>query len=563
MTSGLRAIALLGIAVPARASYDSVKADLLAAFASAPFATTTRPGKSPLGDGTADLVEAQIYIDRFLPLEQQTRTYGFQGYMRLWWTDPRLEFNATEAGADSIKLEGSEMDAIWLPTDVYWDESLTVKASGGEAGALFVYPSGLVWWSRQMSFEMMCRDMSFHDFPYDTHRCPFLMGLYSYTATDLVLKWKDGETALANWDASAGPGACMVEWTVTAMEQENVAKEWPSGTYTYADATVQFTRNHGSYLANYFVPALMLCFTGFGAFFIDPAAVPARVALGIILILVVLTNYISMQKQLPVGVSGSWISEFLFGSMIFNFFAFWELVAVNLGMSAYKWLTEQRKLLQGQVDWAKELLKNSDYLVSYLELWDKDKSGSVDKHEFRKGVDRLKLGVPHAASDIIFAELDADHSGTVTVEEILERFAKETPASPVSPAPVQVSVEQVGPSAPSPGAKTRATSLKRSNTLKNAVKQQKKEIHRTARVELEQGAIWEFKVFYLFPALQYVRNLDHIARFLFPLAYLIFVIAHMSQINFGNDHVKLMTDAQAASPDSKCFGNLNYYGAAT
>ena len=52
-------IALLGIAA---ASYDSVKADLLATFASAPFATTTRPGKSPLGDGTADLVEAQIYF---------------------------------------------------------------------------------------------------------------------------------------------------------------------------------------------------------------------------------------------------------------------------------------------------------------------------------------------------------------------------------------------------------------------------------------------------------------------------------------------------------------------
>ena len=36
---------------------------------------------------------------------------------------------------------------------------------------------------------------------------------------------------------------------------------------------------------------------------------------------------------------------------------------------------------------------------------------------------------------------------------------------------------------------------------KDLVKQQKKEIHRTARVELGQGAIWEFKVFYLFPAL--------------------------------------------------------------
>ena len=104
---------------------------------------------------------------------------------------------AAMTGGVSYFLEGAEMDAIWLPTDVYWDESLTVKASGGEAGALFVYPTGLVWWSRQMSFEMMCRDMSFHDFPYDTHHCPFLMGLYSYTATDVVLKWKDGETALA------------------------------------------------------------------------------------------------------------------------------------------------------------------------------------------------------------------------------------------------------------------------------------------------------------------------------------------------------------------------------
>ena len=300
--------------------------------------------------------------------------------MRLWWSDPRLAFNATDAGSDSM-LDGAEMDAIWLPTDVYWDESLTVKASGGEAGALFVYPSSLVWWSQQMSFEMMCRDMSFHDFPYDTHRCPFLMGLYSYTATDLVLKWKDGETALANWDASAGPGACMVEWTVTAMEQENVAKEWPSGTYTYFDATVQFTHNHGSYLANYFVPALMLCFTGFGAFFIDPAAVP-RVTLGIILI-VVLTNYISMQKQLPVGVSGSWITEFLFGSMIFNFFAFWELVAVNLGMSAYKWLTEQRKYSRARSTGPRNSSRTRT-TSSATWAWDKDRSGSVDKHEFER-----------------------------------------------------------------------------------------------------------------------------------------------------------------------------------
>ena len=137
----------------------------------------------------------------------------------------------------------------------------------------------------------------------------------------------------------------------------------------------------------------------------------------------------------------------------------------------------------------------------------------------------------------------------MTVEEILERFAKEeTPASPVSPEPSRFRSRQLGPSAPSPGKPRQRSSALQIG--RQGGEPAEKEIHKTARQELEQGAIWEFQVFYLFPALMTLRNLDHIARFLFPLAYLIFVIAHMSEINFGNDHVKLMTDAQAASPDS-------------
>ena len=51
-----------------------------------------------------------------------------------------------------------------------------------------------------------------------------------------------------------------------------------------------------------------------------------------------------------------------------------------------------------------------------------------------------------------------------------------------------------------------------------------------------QGKIWEFKTFCLFPFLnRLLTPLDHVFRVVFPIAYLIYVLIAMSEVNYGID----------------------------
>lgn len=86
----------------------------------------------------------------------------------------------------------------------------------------------------------------------------------------------------------------------------------------------------------------MLVSLGYLGFFINPSATPARVALGIITILAVVTNWSSLQQTLPPGSSSNWLSDFLFSSMIFNFIGFFEQVMVNFGRAAHEFVLHER-----------------------------------------------------------------------------------------------------------------------------------------------------------------------------------------------------------------------------
>ena len=78
-------------------------------------------------------------------------------------------------------------------------------------------------------------------------------------------------------------------------------------------------------------------------FYIDPASTPARVTLGMVNILAVITNRSKLSSDLP-SADSSWISDFLLMSLGFNIFSFTEQVAVNLGITAHRWLmTEQER----------------------------------------------------------------------------------------------------------------------------------------------------------------------------------------------------------------------------
>ena len=44
------------------------------------------------------------------------QTYGFDGYMRAWWYDPRLAYNESASGFGYLNFGLGEADSVWKPT---------------------------------------------------------------------------------------------------------------------------------------------------------------------------------------------------------------------------------------------------------------------------------------------------------------------------------------------------------------------------------------------------------------------------------------------------------------
>ena len=317
-----------------------------------------------------DCVDVQVYIDQFQPLDMVHQTFALDGYLRSWWNDPRLAYGGSSCTDGVISFKEPERRRIWKP-EFYWEgaKEITLPHHAGvpDRGELLkVYPNGDVFWSRQVAFVLSCpfaRNLG--RLPFDTQSCTFLMGMYAETAAEVQVRWRPGATALSNWD-----GACLAEWQLTDHRQEDLLQVYTSANYTYAQASLDFTRKPTLYLLIYFMPALFTVCISYLGFFIDPNATPARVALGMLCLLVVMTNYVSLARSLPPTASPPWLARFALSSFIFNVVAMVEQVAVSFGFSAKKWLDVQHASLGKALPWVKVLVQHQDKATKLFHLFD-------------------------------------------------------------------------------------------------------------------------------------------------------------------------------------------------
>ena len=129
------------------------------------------------------------------------------------------------------------------------------------------------------------------------NQCDWTLGLYSSTIDQVHVHWKNNTDALGSWDTQR----CSSAWAAVAMQQKDDQAVWPSGTFSYAKASVTFVRSQPENIINrYFFVGVALVFLSYLGAWINPAATPARVALSIITILTVINNYQSLMMQLPV-----------------------------------------------------------------------------------------------------------------------------------------------------------------------------------------------------------------------------------------------------------------------
>lgn len=310
--------------------------------------THVRPG---LLTHSTDQIEVQIGIDMLDNIDQPNQLWSLNGYFRTWWTDPRLAFNATRGGlspGEGIHLTIAQHALIWKP-QLYLEDVVTWK--GGLGASITIYPDGTVFQSLQMFAEMKC-SVNLLSMPFDTQTCPLIMGEYQLFSHEANITWKAGRQAFGDWRS-----ACPSGWKPSAHRFRNEIVVFPSGNYSFVYAELDLTRgNMYELVRGYVVTSVLLVFLSSLGFFINPLATPARVAerpqtfqsatrvailpaetfssmprsqLGVITILTVLNNMISVEQMLPPGAGSTWLSDFLFFSFIFNACAFVEQVATK------------------------------------------------------------------------------------------------------------------------------------------------------------------------------------------------------------------------------------------
>ena len=209
---------------------------------------------------------------------------------------------------------------------------------------LYIYPSGRILWSRQGRLTLRCnmlaaagtqtfciglrapswesaelRDRHFGRLPYDDQNCLFLVGLWSETANDVMLTWKDLRTPLgASLESFISVGG---EWHVNQISATNLLDAYPAGSYSYAKACITLRRKSARNRRR-LILACIFVMIAYCGFWISPAAAPGRIALGVITVLIVINNTNSVQSELPKVPYSVWLMEFLFGCAVFNIAAF-------------------------------------------------------------------------------------------------------------------------------------------------------------------------------------------------------------------------------------------------
>lgn len=289
-----------------------------------------------------DSVTTNFYIDK-LTVNQKTLTYTLDGYLRAYWKDPRLAFNQS-CGVNKLNLKGRSY-LIWLP-DFYFEKAQTISlGTAPRAEGLEVYPDGSIWWSRQSSIMLSC-SMYFGNLPFDDQKCKYMLGMYSQSALEVSLTWSVDSTTGAIKSLSNFENVGTATWTTLDVEPKN-SEYWYSGVpYTYAEADLHVRRIDQSYVLSYLVLAALVVFMSYAGFYISPAAAPGRIALAVITVLVLNNLSSSAKGQLPPFAYNTWLTDFLFGSMLFNLVAFFNYAAVNFGGqmdNKLKALTEAKK----------------------------------------------------------------------------------------------------------------------------------------------------------------------------------------------------------------------------
>ena len=245
----------------------------------------------------------QCSLNKLLEIDTHAQQITLTGWWRHYWTDARLAWNVSAwGGVDflTFPIYNHDFGAIWGP-DVLLYESMRTEDIIA-VGVASVYPSGAVFLSRPQVHTVPCT-MLVHNFPFDTQRCGFQLGSWSYHGlySDIVPRLLGANgTFISAMAVEPGVFKPHTEFALTTIATNHYeffysccVEPYPIISYELA-----LTRAARPYFNGIILPLILSTCAGFVAFITNPHA-GERIGLGITVLLVIGVIYSIADAILP------------------------------------------------------------------------------------------------------------------------------------------------------------------------------------------------------------------------------------------------------------------------
>ncbi|TGZ69943.1 hypothetical protein CRM22_003453 [Opisthorchis felineus] len=260
--------------------------------------TSAKNYERPQEGGNATVVEVNMRVLAIFSIDVRTMDYYVDALLRQSWSARSLAWaekpkykNFTE-NIVSPRLK----EHLWLP-DLFF--------RNGKDGYLHkltlpnylirVSPTGDVLYSQKITMRFSCQ-MHLQNFPMDKQRCDMNIGSYGYTVSELKFVWR------AENPLELASNLQLSEFeTPKTFDLEDCSANYSTSTGQYACllATFLLERQLGSYLATTYVPNILIIMVSWLSFWVNVDSAPARVPLGLLSLLGILTQAISVSSTLP------------------------------------------------------------------------------------------------------------------------------------------------------------------------------------------------------------------------------------------------------------------------
>jgi len=225
---------------------------------------------------------------------------------------------------DKLKyLTITEPGKVWMP-DTFFRNERFGRMHNVLVPNLYVriFADGMVLFSIRVSLTLSC-PMNLKLYPLDRQTCPMQIASYGWATDDLVYLWK-----MKN-PVQIGSGISLPRFVIEKYSSDYCNVNTSTGEYSCLLMELTLKREFSYYMLTIYVPTCMLVIVSWFSFWIDPKAVPARVALGVTTLLTMSTKTASISNSLPPVAYTKAVDLWTGVCIFFVFFALLEYTAVN------------------------------------------------------------------------------------------------------------------------------------------------------------------------------------------------------------------------------------------